>query len=165
MSKQITLLDLPVGKGGFIIADPFIIATAVQQGSGWIGALHKRELIFLHRLGSSKGGFIKSTPLLTQPSGYLLPLNTTPHLLPIHPATPAPTPPSFTPWFTFHSSGNAQHGFHALGQPPTPPGFYALLGSSPSPPQGRPGELPLFLLDSIYMRSFCGALGLLCIVF
>ena len=56
LSKQITLLDLPVGKGGFIIADPFIIPTAVQQGSGWIGALHKRVLIFLHRLGSSRGG-------------------------------------------------------------------------------------------------------------
>ena len=70
MSKQITLLDLPVGAGGVIIADPFIIATAVQQGSGWIGALHKRVLIFLHSLGGSRGGFIKSTPLLTQPSGY-----------------------------------------------------------------------------------------------
>ena len=68
--EQITLLDLLVGKGGFIIADPFIIATAVQQGSGWIGALHKRVVIFLHRLGSSRGGVIKSTPLLTQPSGY-----------------------------------------------------------------------------------------------
>ena len=56
LPEQITLLDLPVGKGGFIIADPFIIATAVQQGSGWIGALHKRVLIFLHRLGSSRGG-------------------------------------------------------------------------------------------------------------
>ena len=41
---------------------------------------------------------------------------------------------------------HAQHGFHALGQPPTPSGFHALLGFSPSRPQGRPGELPLFLL-------------------
>ena len=34
LSEQITLLDLPVGKGGFIITDPFIIPTAEQQGSG-----------------------------------------------------------------------------------------------------------------------------------
>ena len=38
LPEQITLLDLPVGKGGgVIIADPFIIPTAVQQGSGRIG--------------------------------------------------------------------------------------------------------------------------------
>ena len=29
LPEQITLLDLPVGKGGFIIADPFITPTAV----------------------------------------------------------------------------------------------------------------------------------------
>ena len=34
LSEQITLLDLLVGKGGFIITDPFIIPTAEQQGSG-----------------------------------------------------------------------------------------------------------------------------------
>ena len=56
--EQITLLDLPVGKGGFIIADPFIIPTAVQQGSGWIGELHKQVMIFLRRLGSSMGGLL-----------------------------------------------------------------------------------------------------------
>ena len=34
LPEQITLLDLPVGEGGFIITDPFIIPTAEQQGSG-----------------------------------------------------------------------------------------------------------------------------------
>ena len=41
------------------------------------------------------------------------------------------------------------HRHRTLGHPPTPSGFYALLGSSPSPPQGRPGELPLFLLVAV----------------
>ena len=34
--------------------------------------------------------------------------------------------------------------FEGVLSPPS--GYHALLGSSPSPPQGRPGELPLFLL-------------------
>ena len=35
-------------REGFIIADPFIILTAVQRGSDWIENLHKQVVIFLH---------------------------------------------------------------------------------------------------------------------
>ena len=75
----------------------------------------------------------------------------------------SPAPPHHnTPGAALHNHRTAQPPHRTLititstytitalwGIPPPPSGFHALLGSSPSPPQGRPGELPLFLLVAV----------------